>query len=279
MHAGRRRAISRRTRRQAGCMAKAEDEAKTEKHRGKSDSELPQADRDGPSERLKTRRPRISWCSICEGRRLHRLLRDLLRAGTSRQIRAIADGVMEALAAEGAKPAHIEGLRPIGMDAARLLRLHRPRLRARDAPLLRPRAAVGNAENASKPRRVLLVGSARRDSLLGSPRTRVRRLRPALEHPTPGRSARVAGSRSYRSPLRSATAAATRWPRGDHRDRRRDAHDAGAPEQRRDARGHRRVRRCAPGHRSRVQIRRTAIARGPLARDDARARRRRAGGR
>jgi ribosome-associated protein len=29
--------------------------------------------------------------------------------GNSRQIRAIADGVMEALAAEGTKPAHIEG--------------------------------------------------------------------------------------------------------------------------------------------------------------------------
>jgi ribosome-associated protein len=30
-------------------------------------------------------------------------------SGNPRQIRAIADGVMEALAAEGAKPAHIEG--------------------------------------------------------------------------------------------------------------------------------------------------------------------------
>jgi ribosome-associated protein len=29
--------------------------------------------------------------------------------GNSRQIRAIADGVMEALAAEGTKPAHVEG--------------------------------------------------------------------------------------------------------------------------------------------------------------------------
>jgi ribosome-associated protein len=34
----------------------------------------------------------------------------LLCSGTNpRQIRAIADGVMEALAAEGAKPAHVEG--------------------------------------------------------------------------------------------------------------------------------------------------------------------------
>ena len=44
-----------------------------------------------------------------QGGRLHRLLRDLLRARNARQMRAIADGVMEALAADGVKPAHVEG--------------------------------------------------------------------------------------------------------------------------------------------------------------------------
>ncbi len=68
----------------------------------------------------------------------------LICSGTnSRQIRAIADGIVEALAAEGEKPAHVEGLRPVGMDSPRLLRFHRSRVRARDAHVLRARTAVG----------------------------------------------------------------------------------------------------------------------------------------
>ena len=78
-----------------------------------------------------------------EGRRLHRFLRDLRRARNTRQVRAIADGVMEALAGRGRQAGARRRLRPLRMDSARLLRLHRPRLRARDARLLQPRAAVG----------------------------------------------------------------------------------------------------------------------------------------
>ena len=85
----------------------------------------------------------------------------LICSGTNaRQIRAIADAIMEALASAGSKPAHVEGLRPIRMDPARLLRFHRAHLRARAARVLRPRATLGergtgrlDADSPRQPRR------------------------------------------------------------------------------------------------------------------------------
>ena len=50
--------------------------------------------------------------------------------GNARQIRAIADGVMEALAGRGRQAGARRGLRAFGVDSAGLLRLRRARLRA-----------------------------------------------------------------------------------------------------------------------------------------------------
>ena len=154
-------------------------------------------------------------------------------SGTNpRQIRAIADAVMEALAAEGVKPAHVEGYDRsewILLDYFDfIVHIFAPETRA----LLRPRAAVGQ-RRAHRVRQRSPIAAALRvqrlmldscRSALPSP-TRValpsssrRRAAPPaarlLEHPTRGPVCDGCWRRSCRSRRRSATAAAIRCRRG-----------------------------------------------------------------
>jgi len=70
----------------------------------------------------------------------------VMASGTNtRQVRAIADGVMKRWRRRGQAGAY-RGLRPIRVDSARLLRFRRARVRARNAGVLRPRAAVGERD-------------------------------------------------------------------------------------------------------------------------------------
>ena len=92
--------IRRPMRRQAGCMAKTEKRRKVAPLPRQIETAV-QAAEDKKAESLVVldlrRRPGSPTTSSSA------------RAPTPRQIRAIADGVMEALAADGVKPAHVEG--------------------------------------------------------------------------------------------------------------------------------------------------------------------------
>ena len=125
---------SSRTRRQAGCMAKAEKRRKTPRLPRQIERAIRAAEDKKAVDLvvldLRKAAGFTDYFVICSGT-------------NPRQVRAIADGVIEALAAEGVEAGARRRLRPIGMDPARLLRLHRPHLRARDAAVLRPRAPVG----------------------------------------------------------------------------------------------------------------------------------------
>ena len=92
--------MRRRTRRQAGCMAKAEARRKPSAFPRQVKAAIKAAE-DKKAEHLVVLDLRkaagfTDFFVICSGT-------------NPRQIRAIADGVMEALAADGAKPAHLEG--------------------------------------------------------------------------------------------------------------------------------------------------------------------------
>ena len=136
-----------RARRQAGCMAKTEKRHKPQR--------LPKEVTDAVAAAEDKKAVDIALLDLRKAAGFADYF--LICSGTNaRQIRAIADGIIEALASAGSKPAHVEGLRAIRMDPSRLLRFHRAHLRARDARVLRPRAAVGErgAGRASVPGRI-----------------------------------------------------------------------------------------------------------------------------
>ena len=87
--------------RQAGCMAKTDKRRKS--------ARLPGAGCRTPSAPPKTRRRPTSSCSIFARRPVSPTSSCICSGGNPRQIRAIADSVMAALADEGVKPAHVEG--------------------------------------------------------------------------------------------------------------------------------------------------------------------------
>ena len=220
-----------------------------------------------------------------EGGGVHRLLRDLLGHATRGRFARSPTRVMEALAADGVKPAHVEGYDRsewILLDYFDFI-VHVFAPETRD--VLRPRAALGQrrAHRASRAVRDQLAPSARRRSCdaapLRRPRAALRRLRRARSNiRRAGRSATPAGASIL--PLTPPLCDRCGDPLPTWRV---DQPAAGAlpalparAARRRPRARDRRVRRRAARDRPRAEVRRTPIAGAAAGRADARARRRRA---
>ncbi len=120
--------------RQAGCMAKTEKRQKPQRLPKQIDAAVQAADDKQAKELvvldLRKAAGFTDYFVICSGT-------------NTRQMRAIADAVIESLSDDGRQAGAHRGLRPLRVDSARLLRFHRARLRPGDADVLRPRAPLG----------------------------------------------------------------------------------------------------------------------------------------